>query len=269
MIIATKLRPIVKWAGGKTSLLGELTPLFPKFYNTYYEPFVGGASVLLNRLPERAVIGDANAWLIDTYKATCDNWVKVQDLLDAMINTREEFLRIRAIGANEQCPYQRAANFIYLNKTCFRGLFRVNKKGEFNVPYGDYNRPYYSEGSLEAFATALSHVEFRSGDFEFSIDGATDGDFIYFDPPYYKLGGHSDFNRYTPNQFKEGEQIRLAALCQELDNRGVQWALSNSNTPFIRELYSGFKIAEVTGRREINLNSKKRDIKELLIRNYD
>jgi DNA adenine methylase len=166
----------------------------------------------------------------------------------------------------KQC--ERAAHLIYLNKTCFRGLFRVNRRGEFNVPYGAYQRRYYDPDNLAAFAARLRGVDIHCQDFELTIADARPGDFIYFDPPYYKVGGYSDFNRYTPGQFRENDHVRLAACCRELDERGVQWALSNSNTPFIRRLYRGFRMVELTNRREINLNSKSRDIAEMFITNF-
>ena len=164
--------------------------------------------------------------------------------------------------------FERAAQFIYLNKTCFRGLFRVNQQGYFNVPYGEYQRAYYDAENLSDVSTALKHVEFRTGDFELSLFDVTPEDFVYLDPPYYKLGGYADFNRYTKGQFREQDQIRLAALCRELDQRGVKWAMSNSDTPFIRFLYDGFQATEITNRREINLKSQERSVVELLVTNY-
>ncbi|MFA7682157.1 MAG: Dam family site-specific DNA-(adenine-N6)-methyltransferase, partial [Candidatus Peribacteraceae bacterium] len=164
--------------------------------------------------------------------------------------------------------FTRAARFIYLNKTCFRGLFRVNKKGEFNVPYGNYNRRYYDPENLEATSAALQDVDIRCGDFEYGMTGIKKGDFVYFDPPYHKLGGYSDFNRYTKEKFCEEDQARLSNLCRELDSKGVLWALSNSDTDLIRDLYAGYQFNLIENRREINLNSQNRNITELLVTNY-
>lgn len=261
-------KPFVKWAGGKQALAQRLTQEFPNSFERFYEPFVGGGSIFLSFCPHRAVIGDYNRWLIDTYRAIQADWQKVVAILDTLPNTREDFLRIREIMPSSLPLEARAAHFIYLNKTCFRGLFRVNRKGQFNVPYGAYDRRYYDPLNLEAVAIALQETEIRSGDFELTLSEVTPKDFVYFDPPYYKLGGHSDFNRYTKAQFRESDHMRLAALCRELDVRGVRWAVSNSNTAFVRHLYDGFEIQEISSRREINLNSKKRNIVELLIKNY-
>jgi DNA adenine methylase len=196
------------------------------------------------------------------------DWKKVAQYLEAMLNTHEEFLRIRAVDPWTLNLFERAAQFIYLNKTCFRGLFRVNGRGRFNVPYGAYNRRYYDAENLEAVANMLADVEIKSGDFEFGIDGINQGDFVYFDPPYYKLGGYSDFNRYTSKQFREKDHFRLSAVCRELDAKSVKWALSNSNTDFVKNLFSGFQIHPISTRREINLDSQNRNIVELLITNY-
>ena len=261
-------KPFIKWAGGKHSVVHTLINFFPKSFENYYEPFLGGGSVFFTLSPQAAVVSDENKWLIDTYLALKHDWKKVAHYLDKMINTDEEFHKIRVIDPWTLNLFNRAAQFIYLNKTCFRGLFRVNQKGSFNVPYGAYNRRYYDAQNLEAVASMLTNTEIKSSDFEFGIDGITDRDFVYFDPPYYKLGEYSDFNRYTPKQFREKDHFRLAALCHELDAKGIKWAVSNSDTDFIKNLFSRFQIYHLSTRREINLNSQKRDIIELLITNY-
>lgn len=261
-------RPIVKWAGGKQSLAGTLVTRFPEKFGTYFEPFVGGASVLLQFAPAKAVVGDMNAWLIDLYRAVSEDPAKVASKLKRLPNTKEDFLRLRAIDPWTLDLETRAAHLVYLNKTCFRGLFRVNRKGQFNVPYGAYQRRYFDPANLAAFSERLRKVELRCGDFEANVSGVRRGDFVYFDPPYFKLGGYSDFNRYTPGQFREDDHKRLAGFCRSLDQQGVRWALSNSDTDFVRELYDGFRVEQIDGRREINLNSKGRGVRELLIRNY-
>lgn len=268
MRTSTRARPFLKWAGGKQGLAASLTRYFPKTFARYYEPFLGGGSVLFTLRPATAVVGDLNDWLIDSYVAIREDWQRVASILDTLPNTKEDYLRIRAKRPDELDLYHRAAHLIYLNKTCFRGLFRVNRRGQFNVPYGEYNRRYYSPSELDVAAGALKVVEVKVGDFELTLDGVGEGDFVYMDPPYYKLGGYSDFNRYTKGQFRENDHIRLAAVCRELDERKVRWAVSNSDTPFIRKLFNGYDMLPLTNRREINLNSKNRDINELLINNY-
>jgi len=262
-------KPFVKWAGGKQGIAENLVRLFPRKLGKFFEPFIGGGSVLLSLRPREAVANDMNGWLLNTYAAIRDDWRGVADVLDALPNTKEDFLRIRTIQPADLDPIERAGHFIYLNKTCFRGLFRVNQKGMFNVPYGAYDRAYYDATNLNAVSHALKHVEFRHGDFELSIFDATEEDFIYFDPPYHKLGGYSDFNRYTSSQFRENDHFRLAAVCRELDERGIRWAVSNSDTDFIRDLFAGFEMIPIDNRREINLNSQDRNISELLIVNYE
>jgi DNA adenine methylase len=260
--------PVLKWAGGKQGIADELVRHFPRSFGRYHEPFVGGASVFLSFHPTRAVLGDANEWLIDTYRAIREDHAAVARILDGLVNTREEYLRIRAIRPEGLDLSHRAAHLIYLNKTCFRGLFRVNKRGQFNVPYGRYDRRYYDPANLRALAAALQQVELRHGDFEMSLAGITADDFAYLDPPYYKLGGYSDFNRYTRRQFREADHFRLASACRELHRQGVRWAVSNSGTEFVRGLFAGFRVVEIDNRREINLNAEERSITELLILNY-
>jgi DNA adenine methylase len=265
-------KPILKWAGGKQAIAPVLIGAFSPC-RRYFEPFLGGASVLLRLQPQlqpqHATAGDQNQWLIDTYIAVRQDWQRVAGHLDKLPNTKTDYLRIRAAAPASLEFYQRAAHLIYLNKTCFRGLFRVNQSNQFNVPYGDYDRRYYDPENLCAFASALQGVDLRSGDFELCLDatpGVTSGDFVYFDPPYYKLGGYSDFNRYTAGQFRENDHLRLAAVCRELDARGVHWAVSNSETEFVRRLFAGFQFRRINGRREIA--PANRNVDELLITNY-
>jgi len=267
-LLILRARPFVKWVGGKQAIASKLIEYFPTTFRTYYEPFIGGGSVFFSLLPREGVICDQNTWLIDTYLAIREDWALVAKILDSLENTKEDYLKIRCIPHVQLDLFQRAAHFIYLNKTGFRGLFRVNKNGGFNVPYGAYDRRYYDPENLEAASIALQNVEIRCGDFELGIDEITDKDFMYLDPPYHKLGGYSDFNRYTKEKFYEEDQRRLAILCRELDTKGVRWALSNSDTELIRDLYYGYHFNEIKNRREINLNSQSRSITELLITNY-
>lgn len=260
--------PILKWAGGKQGIASRLVEFFPLDFDRYFEPFVGGGSVLFALRPCRAVVSDANEWLIDTYEAIREDHTQVARILDGLENTKVEYMRVRDVPPQTLPISQRAAHLIYLNKTCFRGLFRVNRQGKFNVPYGQYDRRYYDPENLKAVSEALEHVELRRGDFELCLHDAVEGDFVYLDPPYYKLGGYSDFNRYTRDQFRENDHVRLAALCRELDLRGVSWAVSNSNTDLVRKLFEGYHLTVLGNRREINLNSRNRQITELLITNY-
>lgn len=260
-------KPVLKWAGGKQGLADRLIRFFPVDFRRYYEPFIGGASVLLALQPRSAVIGDLNDWLLDAYEALRDDHARVARRLDSMVNTREEFERIRRVDPSQLDPFERAAHLIYLNKTCFRGLFRVNRQGRFNVPYGAYDRRYYDPENLASVSACLREVEIRRADFEVCLADATAEDFVYLDPPYYKQGGYSDFDRYTKWKFRENDHVRLAAFCRELDRRGVRWAVSNSDTSLVRELFAGFATHRVTNRREINLNSQDREINELLIMN--
>jgi DNA adenine methylase len=180
----------------------------------------------------------------------------VAAVLGALPNTREDYLRIRAIDPRRLGPVRRAAHLVYLNKTCFRGLFRVNRQGRFNVPYGAYARRYFDPANLLRFAARLQGVEIRCGDFASGLEGVTARDLVYLDPPYYKLGGYADFDRYTDAPFREADHERLAALCRDLDRRGVRFTLSQSDTPFVRRLFAGFRQERIDARREIQLSRR-------------
>lgn len=263
----TSARPIVKWAGGKQALAARLVARFPADYDRYFEPFVGGASVFLALGPARAVLCDRNRWLVETYEAVRDDAPRVAAALRRLPNTREDFLRIRAMDPRRLSPVRRAAQLVYLNKTCFRGLFRVNREGRFNVPYGAYARRYFDPANLLLFAERLRAAELRSGDFEEGLEGVTARDFVYLDPPYYKQGGYADFDRYTDTPFREPDHERLAGLCRALDARGVRFLLSQSDTPFVRRLYAGFRVERIAARREIQLRAARRDQVELVVSN--
>lgn len=260
--------PVLKWAGGKQIIARKLVGFFPTTYRRYFDPFVGGASVALESRAATGLLNDDNEWLIDAYRAIRRDWRQVASVLDTMKNTEEEFYRIRGINPRTVDESIRAAILIYLNKTCFRGLFRVNKHNQFNVPYGKYDRRYYDPANLAAFAEFLGSFELRAGDFEVALAEAEPRDIVYLDPPYHRLGGYSDFNRYTSGKFKELDHLRLRNVCADLDRRGIRWVQSNSNTDYIRELYRDFQVAEITNRREINLHSQSRNITELVIKNF-
>ena len=263
-----KAEPILKWAGGKQIIARKLLECFPKTYRRYFDPFVGGCSVALEGGFREGLIGDQTEWLIETYRAVRDDWRQVARILDGMKNTEEEFYRVRQIDPRMKDEFTRAAILVYLNKTCFRGLYRVNRLNHFNVPYGKYNRRYYDPANLAAFSEFIGSFELRVGDFELALADAGPSDFVYLDPPYHRIGGYSDFNRYTSGKFKEIDHLRLRNVCVDLDKRGIRWLQSNSSTQYIRELYRDFHVSEITNRREINLDSKSRDIQELVIKNF-
>ena len=260
--------PVLKWAGGKQGIADELVRHFPRSFGCYYEPFVGGASVFLSFGPPRAVLGDANEWLIDTYRAIREDHAAVARTLDGLVNTREEYLRIRAIHPEGLDLCRRAAHLIYLNKTCFRGLFRVNAQGRFNVPYGAYRRRTFDPANLAAVAEALALAELHCADFAATLERARTGDLVYLDPPYWPLGGWADFDRYTPGKFGAADHERLAEGCRKLAARGVRFVLSNSDVPQVRALYRGFRVERIAARREICLDAKRRAVAELVIRNF-
>lgn len=270
-----KATPIVKWAGGKTRLLPQLMAKVPKHYNRYYEPFVGGAALFFALSPAQAVLNDVNSSLISLYRAVVvdvDMVIKVlQDHKTKHVDP-EYYYTVRtlwndpAVRKNISAA-ESAAMFIYLNKTCFNGLWRENKKGEFNVPRGDYNNPtIFEEGSLRSSARALSRAIITNTNFHQATLDAGPGDFVYFDPPYDPLSSTSNFTSYSAGAFSSQEQRALADCARSLVARGVHVLLSNSDTFFIRELYNGFDLEVVSCSRPINSKASGRGkIDELII----
>lgn len=291
-------KPFLKWAGGKGQLITEIERSLPfeitnnKF--TYIEPFVGSGAVLfwmLNNFPklEKAVINDINSDLINAYRVIASQPKELISILKVLQNEfhslendpekkKEYYYYKRALynTRNEELSAQ-AALFIFLNRTCFNGLYRVNKNNGYNVPMGSYKKPTICDDkNILLVSEVLQKVEILCGDYEETIEEATDNSFFYFDPPYKPLSNTSSFNSYAKDEFNDEEQIRLRNFCTKLEKLGHKWMLSNSdvkgkdtNDNFFDEIYSEFSIARVKARRSINANPEKRgELNELLITNY-
>lgn len=273
------VQPFLKWAGGKRQLLKEIEKYIPdlKDITTYYEPFLGGGAVLFHLQPEKAVVNDFNKDLINTYEVVRNHVDELIEDLSKHKNTAEYFYEVRAWDRkpefNNLNKIKKASRLIYLNKTCFNGLFRVNSNGEFNTPFGRYKNPnIVNEPTLRAVSKYLNEndIKFLCCDFEDALKNIREGDFVYFDPPYHPISSSSNFTGYTLYGFSEEDQVRLKKLCDRLTERGIKFLLSNSSAPLILELYKDYKIEFVNARRAINSNGKGRgEIKEVLIRNYE
>lgn len=267
-----RARPPVKWLGGKTSLLPEILPRLPQKINTYYEPFLGGGAVFFALAAEgrfkHAMLGDSNEELILACSALSGNPDKVIAALRKHVYEEEHYYAVRALDPKKLAPHARAARFIYLNKTGFNGLYRVNKKGQFNVPFGRYVNPMIcDEENLRAVSNVLARVDrIALLDFESLVAGARRGDAVYCDPPYVPVSDTANFTAYTAGGFGSEEQTRLRDVATRLADRGVHVLLSNSDTPFVRKLYKGWKMEKVRVKRAINSKGDKRgDVGELLI----
>lgn len=268
--------PFVKWVGGKGRLLQTLHSRLPPGAELmrHVEPFAGGGALFFSRRPGRALLNDANVALMDTYRAVRDEVEAVIDELQTLAehhNTARYYeVRQQYNATDSLAPTQRAAMFIYLNKTCFNGLHRVNRRGLFNVPAGRYERPRILDATtLRAASQALGDVELRAEGFDGLLKWGRPGDFVYFDPPYEPLSRTANFTHYTGDGFDQQDQIRLRDIFAALDKRRCALMLSNSDTPFIRELYARWNIDTVEAPRAINCNGQGRGrVAELLIRNY-
>ena len=264
--------PIIKWVGGKTKLLSELTARLPERFGRYFEPFAGGAALFFRVAPERAVLSDLNADLIGMYRAVAHD---VNSVIECLRRHRDQHSEAHYYELRERWNQQRpswnaaerAAAFIYLNKTCFNGLWRVNRAGDFNVPIGRYtDPPICVPEALKAASDVLARADLQCGDYRKAVATAARGDFVYFDPPYDPVAPTANFTSYTANAFGPDQQRELAEATRMLVARGCRVMLSNSDTPFIRSLYKGFTIDRVKCPRAINSNAAKRgDVDELII----
>jgi DNA adenine methylase len=264
-------RPFLKWAGGKTRLISQYKDHFPQHYQTYYEPFLGGGAVFFHLQPSHAVLTDINADLVITYRCVRDNLEELITLLQAhqQRHNSEYYYDVR--NYHNGTDLTKAARFIYLNKTCFNGLYRVNSQGKFNVPVGKYKNPgICQEEVLRVASLALQKVEIKQANFEEVLNYATGtNDFVYFDPPYYPLNKTSNFTAYSNFCFDENQQIKLRDIFIELADKGVKVMLSNSDCPLIRDLYSDFNVHTISAARSINSNAQKRGkITEVLVTSY-
>lgn len=272
-------KPIVKWAGGKTRLLKQLLPLVPADFKTYYEPFLGGGALFFALTLDKAVIGDWEKELMLMYQAVrrepdavMEELDRLQSLVEQPLgHALEDYKKIRSAWPEKLPSTERAARLIYLNKTCYNGLYRVNKAGQFNVPMGKFAKPpkLYDPDTLLAVSRKLRLAEIRCGDFAETLESAGPGDFAYLDPPYVPLSPTASFTAYTSEGFGEQEHRRLAETVRELTDRGCRVLQTNSDTPLVRELYAGYEIDTVYASRNINSKTSGRGkITELAIRNY-
>lgn len=267
--------PIVKWVGGKRQLMFELIKNMPKSYNRYFEPFIGGGALFFELQPEQAYISDMNEELINLYSVVRDNVYELIKDLSKHEVSKEYFLEIRNIDRTEQytelSDVERASRFIYLNRTCFNGMYRVNSQGQFNVPFGHYKNPrIIDENNLLNCSELLKKTEIKCADFSEILTKVKKGDLVYFDPPYVPLNETSSFTSYTKDGFDINMQFKLRDVCDELDNKGVKFMLSNSDTKLVNKLYVNYEIKKVFASRQINANADGRGkITEVLVRNYD
>lgn len=275
----TNLKPLVKWVGGKRQLLPHIHAALPATgYSTYFEPFFGGGAVLWSLAPHKAVVNDLNAELINLYAVVRDNVEGLIAELQDYPNDEEFFYQLRALDRDAEVfaqlsPVKRAARTVYLNKTCYNGLYRVNLAGQFNSPFGRYKKPLICDvKTLHAVHAYLNDndVTFLQGDFKDAVKTARPGDFVYFDPPYDPVNITSNFVGYAAGGFGRAQQVELKELCDDLSARGINWMLSNSATDFIRDLYADYHVDIVGASRAINsVASKRGKVDEVLVRNYD
>lgn len=260
-------KPIIKWAGGKTQMLGELLPRVPDAYGRYIEPFFGGGALFFALQPQKAVISDRNPELINMYKQIATHVDDVIYYLEKYTNTSEEFYRIRGLDWEQLPKAEAAARTIFLNKTCYNGLYRVNKKGQFNVPYGKYKNPKICDSSaLRSASEVLGSAEILCGDYFLILEHyAQSGDFVFLDPPYLPVSEYSDFKRYTKEQFYKEDHIELAKQVERLHEKGCHVVLTNSNHPLVHELYSKYQIDVIQTRRHISCNGKTRRGEDVIV----
>jgi DNA adenine methylase len=264
-------RPFLKWAGGKSQLIPQYTPYFPKKFSTYHEPFLGGGAIFFHLQPSRTRLMDINPELVNVFCCVRD---RVEALIIRLQEHRERHapeyyyaVRAQTTGSN----LERAARLIYLNKTCFNGLYRENSKGQFNVPIGKYKNPAICDPeSLRSASRALQAADIEQKPFDAVLELAqTAEDFVYFDPPYHPISATSRFTSYSRDAFSQADQVRLRDTFKILANRGVQVMLSNSDCEFVRDLYQDFPIHTILAARSINSNGDRRGkITEVLVTSY-
>lgn len=250
------LKPFLRWAGGKRWLAASLAQSIPPGVGTYYEPFLGGASLYLHAQPTRAVLSDINSDLIETYKTIRDEPRSVVEILDLWSNNQDTYYKVRSLDFPDNI--HRAAQFIYLNKTCWNGLYRVNRRGRFNVPFGHHQRRVFSEDHLFAVSFALRHATIECSDFAHAINSAGTDDFVYLDPPYVSVHTSNGFRQYNESLFTWTDQERLSTIALRLADRGCHVVVSNANHQEIIDLYPDFVRLEVSRHSVLAADSRYR-----------
>jgi len=260
------IKPFLKWAGGKTQLLPELHKYVPNNFNKYIEPFIGGGAMFFSLNPKESIIADLNEELIITYNQVKDAVEEIIHHLSKFEHNEDFYYNLRSLDPNELENSYRAARLIYLNKTCFNGLYRVNKKGKFNVPYGKGKGSFLNEEVLRNASEFLADTTIVNSDYLAVLNKfATEGDFIFLDPPYYPVGKYSDFKRYTKEFFYHEDQVRLKEEFDRLVNIGCKVVSTNSDHEVILDLYSDYRIEIKETRRMISSNSKTRKGKDIIV----
>jgi DNA adenine methylase len=276
----TLVVPVVKWVGGKRQIIDEIIKYVPDSFSTYYEPFLGGGAVLFELQPKKAVVNDVNEELMNIYEVIKDN---VDELIEGLKrhkikNDKAYFYEIRELDRDREqynllTPVERASRIIYLNKTCYNGLFRVNKSGEFNAPFGNYKNPnIVNETTLRAVSAYFNKakIRFTCQDFEDALKWSRKGAFVYLDPPYDPVSETASFTGYDKGGFDRNEQIRLKKTCDKLNKKGIKFLLSNSATDFIMDLYQDYKIEVIQAKRAINSKADRRgNVDEVLVMNFE
>lgn len=276
----TLVVPVVKWVGGKRQIIDEIITYVPDSFSTYYEPFLGGGAVLFELQPKKAVVNDVNEELMNIYEVIKDN---ADELIEGLKrhkikNDKAYFYEIRELDRNREqynllTPVERASRIIYLNKTCYNGLFRVNKSGEFNAPFGNYKNPnIVNETTLRAVSAYFNKakIRFTCQDFEDALKWSRKGAFVYLDPPYDPVSETASFTGYDKGGFDRNEQIRLKKTCDKLNKKGIKFLLSNSATDFIMDLYQDYKIEVIQAKRAINSKADRRgNVDEVLVMNFE
>lgn len=260
-------RPLLKWAGGKTQLLNEILPLVPQKYNRFIEPFIGGGAVFFALCPRAGIIADSNPEIINLYQSVSDNVDGVIERLSHFKNTEEQFYAVRAQDWTTLSSVEAAARTLFLNKTCFNGLYRVNRQGQFNVPFGHYKNPkFLDEEALLAASSLLRKTTIVCGDYKTILaQNARQGDFIFLDPPYLPVSEYADFKRYTKEQFYEEDHIELATEIMRLHELGCHVILTNSNHPLVHDLYQRFSIRVIKTKRHISCNGQGRTGEDVIV----
>jgi len=270
MVDVIYTKPVLKWAGGKSQLLDDIIPRMPTKYNNYLEPFFGSGAVYFAIAPKHAIIADSNPELINLYRVIASDVESLIELLSTYENTKEKFYDVRSVDWKDMTPLDAAARTVFLNKTCFNGLYRVNRKGLFNTPYANNKRTVFCDvNEIRKASVLLNTADIICADFhKVLMEYAKEDDFVFLDPPYVPVSKYADFKRYTKEQFGEDDQRKLARDVKALCEKGCKVMLTNSNHPLVHELYGEFSIEVFQTKRMINKDANNRTGEDVIVTTY-